>query len=116
MRFKQCFCCGTLGHSWHLVSRETTRKWDENGQTYAIHGRGRVKRPSDASVGKLTEGTATDWVTRGHLINLFSVVSDVVRFLVIFQMLSSKIRGCPPGLEAHLVNITVSNLAKSHLV
>ena len=88
MRFKQCFCCGTLGHSWHLVSRETTRKWDENGQTYAIPGRGRVKRPSDASVGKLTEGTATDWVTRGHLINLFSVVSDVVRFLVIFQMLS----------------------------
>ena len=88
MWFKQCFCCGTLGHSWHLVSRETTRKWDENGQTYAIPGRGRVKRPSDASVGKLTEGTATDWVTRGHLINLFSVVSDVVRFLVIFQMLS----------------------------
>ena len=62
----------------------TARKWDENGQPYAIPGRGRVKRPSDASVGKLTEGTATDWVTRGHLINLFLVVSDVVRFLVIF--------------------------------
>ncbi len=24
-------------------------------------------RPSDAIVGKLTNGTATDWVTRGHL-------------------------------------------------
>ena len=113
MRFKQCFCCGTLGHSWHLVSRETTRKWDENGQTYAIPGRGRVKRPSDASIGKLTEGTATDWVTRGHLINLFlggfrrsKIPSDIP------YGLSSK--SVSPGLEAQLVsNITVSNLAKS---
>ena len=26
-----------------------------------------VTRPSDALVGKLAKGTATDWVTRGHL-------------------------------------------------
>ncbi len=26
-----------------------------------------VIRPSDAMVGKLANGTATDWVTRGHL-------------------------------------------------
>ena len=30
-------------------------------------GRGCATRPSDALVGKLTKGTATDWVTRGHL-------------------------------------------------
>ena len=43
------------------------RKWDENGQYYVVPGRVNVTRPSDALVGKLTEGTATDWVTRGHL-------------------------------------------------
>jgi hypothetical protein len=37
------------------------------GQYCIIPGRGLATRPSDASTGKLVEGTATDWVTRGHL-------------------------------------------------
>jgi len=49
------------------MGQPITRKWDENGQYYVSPGRVNVTRPSDALVGKLTKGTATDWVTRGHL-------------------------------------------------
>ena len=36
-----------------------------NGVWYP--GRGLAQRPSDALVEKSSKGTATDWVTRGHL-------------------------------------------------
>ena len=83
----------------------TARKWDENGQPYAIPDRGRVKRPSDASVGKLTEGTATDWVTHGHLTNLFIGGFRRSEIPSGIPLVSPK-KSLPPGLEEHWFQIS----------
>ena len=57
----------TQARDW-VALRESTCKWDENGQRCAtLSGRVRAFRPSDASVVNTSEGTATDWVTRGRL-------------------------------------------------
>ena len=51
-------------------------KWDENGQYYLWDlAKAQLTRPSDARVGKLTMRTATDWVTRGHLLHVLWMVA-----------------------------------------
>ena len=49
------------------ADRLRTHKWDGTVNIVISLARGLATRPSDASNGKLFEGTATDWVTRGHL-------------------------------------------------
>ena len=51
-------------------------KWDENGQYYMHPAKAYVTRPSDALLEKLSKGTATDWVTRGRLRRLVSMVAQ----------------------------------------
>ena len=81
---------GTPGHSWLLnrcfgdLSHPNfielfTCKWDGYGQPYHLPGRGMVKRPSDALLGKPFNGTATDWVTRGSLNLIIRRVSLIIK-------------------------------------